>query len=61
VTFGQMRHVVPLALIVSVTVMLQTAATTRSFVSPPGQTPRIDLSGYPTFGGGIAAKASFIA
>ena len=42
VTFGQMRHVVPLALIVSVIVMLQTAATTRSFVSTPGQTPRVD-------------------
>ncbi len=42
ITFGQIVHILPLALIVSVIVMLQTAATTRSFVSEPGRAPRVD-------------------
>jgi MFS superfamily sulfate permease-like transporter len=42
VTVSQLIHILPLALIVSLIVMLQTAATTRSFASEPGQAPRVD-------------------
>jgi SulP family sulfate permease len=42
VTLDKLLHVVPLALIVSVVVMLQTAATTRSFVSEPGTVPAVN-------------------
>lgn len=35
-------HAVPLALIISAVVMLQTAATTRSFVSDPGEAPAVN-------------------
>jgi MFS superfamily sulfate permease-like transporter len=42
VTFSQLVHILPLALIVSMIVMLQTAATTRSFVSDPGKAPNVD-------------------
>ena len=42
VTLDELFHVVPLALIVSVVVMLQTAATTRLFVSDPGEAPAIN-------------------
>jgi MFS superfamily sulfate permease-like transporter len=40
--FEELLHVVPLALIVAVVVMLQTAATTRSFVATPGEAPAVD-------------------
>ena len=42
VRLDELLHVVPLALIVSVVVMLQTAATTRSFVSDPGAAPAVN-------------------
>jgi len=42
VRLDEWLHVVPLALIVSVVVMLQTAATTRSFVSNPGEAPGVN-------------------
>jgi MFS superfamily sulfate permease-like transporter len=42
VSFADFTRILPLALIVSVVVMLQTAATTRSFVSDPGQAARVD-------------------
>jgi MFS superfamily sulfate permease-like transporter len=42
VTLAELVQVVPLALVVSAVVMLQTAATTRSFVSDPGEAPAID-------------------
>ncbi len=42
VTFAQCVRLVPLALVVSIVVMLQTAATTRSFVSDPDRPPAVD-------------------
>jgi SulP family sulfate permease len=42
VTLNELLHVVPLALIVSLVIMLQTAATTRSFVSDPGTAPAVN-------------------
>jgi SulP family sulfate permease len=42
VTLGNLLHMVPLALIISLVVMLQTGATTRSFVSEPGEAPRLN-------------------
>ena len=42
VSLDDLRHLIPLALIVSVVVMLQTGATTRSFVSNPGEAPDVD-------------------
>lgn len=41
-TLDQLVHLVPLALIISIIVMVQTAATTRSFVSDPGESPDIN-------------------
>ncbi|WP_199175765.1 SulP family inorganic anion transporter [Telmatospirillum siberiense] len=41
-TPDQLIHLVPLALIVSIIVMVQTAATTRSFPSDPGETPDVN-------------------
>lgn len=41
-SLDELFHVVPLALIVSVVVMLQTAATTRAFVSDPGAAPAVN-------------------
>ncbi len=41
-TLDELLHVVPLALIISAVIMLQTAATTRSFVSDPGATPVVN-------------------
>lgn len=42
VTVDDLLHAVPLALIVSVVVMLQTAATTRSFTSDSGESPTVN-------------------
>jgi sulfate permease, SulP family len=42
VPVGGWLQLVPLTLIVAVIVMVQTAATTRSFVSDPGQPPDVD-------------------
>src|SRR5262249_11103972 len=42
VSFAQVASLIPLALIVAVTVMMQTAATTRSFPSSPDQPPDVD-------------------
>ena len=42
VSLAQLRGLVPLALIISITVMVQTAATTRSFPSVPGEPPDVD-------------------
>lgn len=39
---GELLHVVPLALIVAVVIMLQTAATTRSFPSDRGEAPAVN-------------------
>jgi len=41
IDFGALRHIVPLALIVTAVIMLQTAATARSFVAVPGEPTRI--------------------
>jgi SulP family sulfate permease len=35
-------HLVPLTLTIALVIMLQTAATTRSFVAAPGETPSVD-------------------
>ena len=42
VSYAHVADLVPLALIVAVTVMVQTAATTRSFPSAPGEPPDVD-------------------
>jgi len=42
VTLDDLRRVVPLALLVAVVVMVQTAATTCSFVSTPGDPPEVN-------------------
>ena len=42
ITLPNLLHIIPLALIISLVVMLQTGATTRSFVSEPGEAPRIN-------------------
>lgn len=42
VPFDALLHMVPLAIIVAVVIMLQTAATTRSFVSGPGEAPAVN-------------------
>jgi SulP family sulfate permease len=42
VSIGQLAGLVPLALIVAITVMVQTAATTRSFPSDPDEPPDVD-------------------
>jgi SulP family sulfate permease len=42
VPIAKWLQLVPLTLIISVIVMVQTAATTRSFVSDPGQPPDVD-------------------
>ncbi len=42
VKLDEIIHVVPLALVVAVVVILQTAATTRSFVSDPDKPPAVD-------------------
>ena len=41
-SFAQFREVAPLALIVAVVVMVQTAATTRSFVTDPARGPDVN-------------------
>jgi sulfate permease, SulP family len=42
IPIGRWLQLVPLTLIISIIVMVQTAATTRSFVSDPGQPPDVD-------------------
>ena len=42
VSIGQLINLIPLALIIAITVMMQTAATTRSFPSTPGEPPDVD-------------------
>ena len=42
ITFASFRQIAPLALIVAVVVMVQTAATTRSFVSDPVAGPNVN-------------------
>lgn len=42
VDWDDLRHAVPLALVVAAIVMLQTAATTRSFPSDPGEAPAVN-------------------
>jgi sulfate permease, SulP family len=42
ITIGRLLQLVPLALIIAVIVMVQTAATTRSFASDPNQPPDVD-------------------
>jgi len=42
ITFSSFRQIAPLALIVAVVVMVQTAATTRSFVSDPVAGPNVN-------------------
>jgi sulfate permease, SulP family len=42
ISLSQWAGLVPLALIIAVTVMVQTAATTRSFPSVPGEPPEVD-------------------
>jgi sulfate permease, SulP family len=47
ITFGRWVRLVPLTLIIATVIMVQTAATTRSFVSDPNESPDVDrdLSG----------------
>jgi len=40
--FNDMRQLVPLALIITLVIMVQTAATTRSFLSDPGEPPLVN-------------------
>jgi SulP family sulfate permease len=42
ILIGRWLQLVPLTLIISIIVMVQTAATTRSFISDPGQPPDVD-------------------
>jgi SulP family sulfate permease len=42
ISLTQWAHLVPLALIIAMVVMVQTAATTRSFLSDPDQPPDVD-------------------
>ena len=42
VSLGGLVALIPLALIIAITVMMQTAATTRSFPSAPGEPPDVD-------------------
>ena len=42
ITFGRWVRLVPLTLIIATVIMVQTAATTRSFVSDPNEPPDVD-------------------
>jgi sulfate permease, SulP family len=42
ITFGRWVQLVPLTLIIATVIMVQTAATTRSFVSDPNEPPDVD-------------------
>jgi MFS superfamily sulfate permease-like transporter len=42
VSLGGLVGIIPLAFIIAITVMMQTAATTRSFPSTPGEPPDVD-------------------
>ena len=55
VPIAKWLQLVPLTLIISVIVMVQTAATTRSFVSDPGQPPDVDRDFVGVGAGSIVA------
>jgi MFS superfamily sulfate permease-like transporter len=55
VPIGKWLQLVPLTLIIAVIVMVQTAATTRSFVSDPGQPPDVDRDFIGVGAGSIVA------
>jgi MFS superfamily sulfate permease-like transporter len=55
IPIGKWLQLVPLTLIIAVIVMVQTAATTRSFVSDPGQPPDVDRDFIGVGAGSIVA------
>ena len=55
VPIGKWLQLVPLTLIIAVIVMVQTAATTRSFASDPGQPPDVDRDFIGVGAGSIVA------
>jgi len=57
IPIGRWLQLVPLTLIISIIVMVQTAATTRSFVSDPGQPPDVDRDFIGVGAGSILAGA----
>lgn len=55
VDFQDMRALVPLALLIAIVVMVQTAATSRSFVQPDGEGPDVNRDFIGVGAGSIAA------